>query len=55
MLLVSVKRLQHGANGGFAYGRTHTLYRTPIDVTKMVKAFARGVKAILLIQHLHFR
>ena len=23
MLLVYVKRLQHGANGGFAYGITH--------------------------------
>ena len=37
MLLVSVKRLQHGAKGGFACGRTHTFYRTPFDVTQMEK------------------
>ena len=50
MLLVSVKRLQHYANGSFEYGRTHAFYRTPFDATQMVKAFTRGVEGFLLIQ-----
>ena len=50
MSLVSVKRLLHGANGEFAQGRTHTSYRTPFDITQMVKGFTRGVKALLIIQ-----
>ena len=53
MLLVSVERLQHGANGGFAYGRAHAFYLTRFDVTLMVEAFTRGVKGPLLIQHVH--
>ena len=53
MLLVPVKGLQHGANGGFTDGRTHSFYRSSFDDTQMVKAFTRGVKAFLLIQHVH--
>ena len=37
MLLVSVKRLQHGANGNFAYGRRHEFYRTPFESHKWFK------------------
>ena len=43
MLLISVKRLQHGANDGFADGKTNSFYRTPFEVTQMVKPFRRGV------------
>ena len=55
MFLVSVKRLHHGASNGLVYGRTHTLYRTPFDVTQIVKAFTRGMKAFLFIQHAHVK
>ena len=53
MLLVSVKRLQHGANGGLAYGRAHSPYRTPFEVTQMVKPFTCWVKGFFTIHHVH--
>ena len=53
MLLVSVKRLQHGANGDLAYGINHAFYRTPFNITQMGKPFTRGVKGLFIIQHVH--
>ena len=55
MLLVSVKRLQHDANGGFAYDRAHAFYRTPFEVTQLAKAFTRGVEGLLLFEHVHVK
>ena len=48
MLLVSDKRLRHGADGGFTYGRARAFYRPPFGVTQMVKAFTRGMEVISL-------
>ena len=53
MLLVSVKRLQHSSDANVTHGRAHSLYRSPLEITQIGKAFTRRVKAFFLIQHVH--
>ena len=53
-LLVTVKRLQHGADSGVTNGLNDTLAYCPFDTTQTVEALMPAVKSFLFIYHVHF-
>ena len=48
ILFISAKREKHGTNGGVADGFSHTLSRTPFEVTQTEEVITRGVMTFII-------